>query len=146
MLTLYNEPMEDQLFVPVPNRCPACSGELAITRLRCQTCGTEVTGSFSMGRLANLREPHATVIELFLRARGNLKDLERELGLSYPTVRARLEEALAAAGLERPASPPMSESERRAQRTVILEALESGEIGAADAVARLRTLQKGRNL
>src|ERR671931_732084 len=80
-----------------PVHCPTCAGELVITRLQCPTCGTEVAGAFTLGRLAGLREPHASLLELFLRVRGNVKDMERELGLSYPTVRARLEEAFAAA-------------------------------------------------
>lgn len=81
-----------------PALCPACSTELYITRLQCPACGTEVSGAFSAsGRLLNLPEPHASLLELFIRVRGNVKEMERELGLSYPTVRARLEEAFAAA-------------------------------------------------
>ncbi|MGH2443125.1 MAG: DUF2089 family protein [Chloroflexota bacterium] len=72
-----------------------------MTRLECSSCGTEVNGSFTLGHLASLREPHASLLEMFLRARGNVKEMERELGLSYPTVRARLEEALGAAGFAR---------------------------------------------
>jgi hypothetical protein len=75
-----------------------CSGELLVTRLECSACGTDVTGRFTLGALAGLREPHASLIEMFLRKHGNVKEMERELGLSYPTVRARLEEALEAAG------------------------------------------------
>ena len=80
-----------------PGQCPVCATELRVARLQCPACGTEVSGSFSRGRLVNLPEPHASLLELFLRVRGNVKDVERELGLSYPTVRARLEEAFAAA-------------------------------------------------
>lgn len=89
----------------MPVHCPACQGDLAITRLQCPTCGTEVAGAFTLGHLASLREPHASLLELFLRVRGNMKEMERELGLSYPTVRTRLEEALVAAGLDRPGDP-----------------------------------------
>ncbi len=84
-----------------PTQCPVCNGDLLVTRLECSACGTEVNGTFTLGHLANLREPHASLIEMFLRVRGNVKDMERELGLSYPTVRARLEEALEAAGFEK---------------------------------------------
>lgn len=123
----------------MPAQCPACNGELTITRLQCVNCGTEVAGTFALGNLARLREPHASLIELFLRVRGNVKDMERELGLSYPTVRARLDEALAAAGLVRPPSPAADE-ETAAQRTAILDQLERREITAAEAAARLRQL------
>lgn len=95
--------MEEQELTEVPSHCPVCDQDLVVTRLECGSCGTEVTGNFSLGRVALLREPHASLIEMFLRARGNVKEMERELGLSYPTVRARLDEAFNAAGFPRTA-------------------------------------------
>ncbi len=125
----------------LPTLCPSCRSDLSITRLTCPACGTEVTGAFSLGRLARLDEPHASLLELFLRVRGNVKDMERMLGLSYPTVRARLEEALEAAGLERELAPALTEPELRQRREQVLDQLERGEIVAADAAARLRDLR-----
>lgn len=93
--------MEDEHVSNLPSQCPVCSGDLLVTRLECSSCGTEVNGTFTLGHLATLKEPHASLIELFLRVRGNVKEMERDLGLSYPTVRARLEEALEAAGFEK---------------------------------------------
>jgi hypothetical protein len=84
-----------------PSQCPVCKSKLLVTRLECSSCGTEVTGTFGLGRLATTPEPHASLLEMFLRVRGNVKEMERELGLSYPTVRARLEEAFEAAGYGR---------------------------------------------
>ena len=128
----------------VPTACPACATELLVTRLQCPACGTEVAGTFALGRLATLREPHASLIELFLRVRGNMKEMERVLGVSYPTVRARLEEALAAAGLPRDAQPPAGAPDPAPQRAAILDELERGEITPAEAAARLRAVQQGR--
>jgi hypothetical protein len=125
----------------VPTRCPSCSSDLLVTRLQCSSCGTEITGRYSLEGLARLREPYASLIELFLRARGNIKELERILGLSYPTVRARLEEALAAAGFDRPATQP-DPSVNAARKAAILDELERGVISSADAAARLRSLKK----
>jgi hypothetical protein len=90
--------METDNIATVPARCPVCDGQLLVTHLQCSACGTDVTGTFVLGNLATLREPHASLLDLFLRKRGNVKELERELGLSYPTVRARLDEAFEAAG------------------------------------------------
>ncbi|CAA9235714.1 MAG: hypothetical protein AVDCRST_MAG77-1252 [uncultured Chloroflexi bacterium] len=116
-----------------------------------------MSGSFqpAAGRLVNLPEPHASLLELFLRVRGNVKDVERELGLSYPTVRARLEEAFAAArpklaqGAEAGAHsavaappPPTAPQPFAAARALILDALERGEITAAEATTRLRALKR----
>jgi len=147
--------METTSYPVLPTQCPACEGKLVVTRLQCPACGTEVAGAFPLSRLASLREPHASLLELFLRLRGNMKELERALGLSYPTVRARLEEALTAAGLDRTAPSSASEDgaeaspataapdDGAAARAEILDALERGEIGAADAVRRLRERHKG---
>lgn len=124
----------------MPTRCPACGGNLVITQLQCVTCGTEVAGAFVLGHLASLREPHASLLDLFLRVRGNMKEMERMLGLSYPTVRARLEEALAAAGLDRPPAPGEVD-DAAARRKAILDDLEQGTITAAEAAARLREIK-----
>lgn len=125
----------------LPTHCPVCQSELLVTRLHCPACSAEIAGEFPLGRLASLRDPHASLIELFLRVRGNVKEMERELGLSYPTMRARLEEALTAAGFGR--EPTREEVDIAAQRTAILDALERGDIDAASAAAQLRAL-KGR--
>ncbi len=127
-----------------PTICPACAGNLAVTRLQCPACGTEVVGAFGLGQLARLREPHASLLALFLRVRGNMKEMERELGVSYPTVRARLEEALTAAGFERDRQPLSAGGDVAARRAAILDDLERGAIGAAEAAGRLRAIGKGR--
>ena len=131
----------------MPSQCPACGAEMVVTRLQCRACSTEVAGAFAAGRLVNLPEPHASLLELFLRVRGNVKDMERELGLSYPTVRARLDEAFAAAMQKmaiRPSPPQrgVTSPQVAAQRAAILDALERGEITAPEAAARLRELHR----
>ena len=134
--------MNERDINPTPSHCPVCQGDLLVTRLQCPACGTDVAGTFTLGRLASLREPHASLIELFLRVRGNVKEMERELGLSYPTVRARLEEAFTAAGLDR-AAPEVAE-ETVIQRAEILDQLERGDITAAEAADRLRAFRTRR--
>ena len=132
---------------PPPASCPACGAGLLVTRLQCPNCRTEVSGAFAhpivsgadarrSGRLVNLPEPFASLLELFIRVRGNVKDVERELGLSYPTVRARLDEAFRAAQPFFEPSPQPAAS--REDRAAILDALERGEITASEATTRLR--------
>lgn len=103
-----------------------------------------MSGTFALARLASLREPHASLLELFLRVRGNVKEMERVLGLSYPTVRARLEDALAAAGLGRDSHAAPGAAELAAERAAILDELERGGISGSEAAARLRAVQQGR--
>ena len=82
----------------VISTCPVCSGELAVTRLHCRSCGTTLEGEFSVGRFGRLTREQLVLLESFLRSRGNLRDMERELGISYPTVRSRVEALIRALG------------------------------------------------
>src|SRR6478736_5575473 len=82
----------------VISTCPICSGELAVTRLQCASCGTSLEGDFSVGRFGRLTREQLTLLESFLRSRGNLREMERELGISYPTVRSRVEALVRALG------------------------------------------------
>ena len=135
-----------------PVNCPACGEGLQVTRLQCPNCRTEVSGTFAQpslsaadarqsGRLVNLPEPFASLLELFIRVRGNVKDVERELGLSYPTVRARLDEAFKAARpLLEPGTPTGALTPE--ERETILGALERGEITVTEATTRLRHPKK----
>src|SRR5262249_30641735 len=81
---------EEPMAPAVVSTCPVCSGERAVSRLRCSSCGTTLEGDFSVGRFARLSREQMALLESFLRSRGNLRDIERELGISYPTVRARV--------------------------------------------------------
>src|SRR5688572_15446647 len=78
--------------------CPVCSSELAVTRLHCRSCGTTLEGDFSVGRFGRLSREQLALLESFLRSRGNLREMERELGISYPTVRSRVEALVRALG------------------------------------------------
>jgi hypothetical protein len=137
--------------------CPICSGELAVTRLHCRSCGTTLEGDFNVGRFARLSRDQFALLESFLRSRGNLKEMERELGISYPTVRARVDSLLRALGLGEGDDTPMDEEETDGTRTVdteragsetaaaaarrtVLERLARREIDAATAAAELRML------
>lgn len=124
----------------IPAACPVCRSHLLVTRLQCPNCATEVAGSFALSGLASLSEPHASMIALFLQVRGNVKEMERELGLSYPTVRARVEEALIAAGFGRDNSVRAEEA-GALERNEILDELETGTMSAPEALQRLREIR-----
>jgi len=139
----------------VISTCPVCEGELAITRLHCRSCGTALEGEFGVGRYGRLTKEQLSLLESFLRSRGNLKDLERELGISYPTVRGRIDSLLRALGLadgEEPAeieepteadAPSPSTDDAAAERRSILERLARREMTADEAAAALRSLGAG---
>ncbi len=131
----------------VISTCPVCESQLHVTRLHCNTCGTTIEGEFNVGRFAHLGRDQMLLLEGFLRSRGNLRELERELGVSYPTIRGRVESLLRALGLSDgstvPASDAAAESATEvgvdpATRRDVLERLARKEITAEDAAAALR--------
>src|SRR3979411_3488853 len=73
----------------VLTRCPVCGDDLHIVRLECPACGSALQGNFTLGRLARLTREQLQFVEVFIRCRGKIKDVEEELGISYPTVVAR---------------------------------------------------------
>src|SRR5688500_14988287 len=85
---------------PIPGRCPVCTNVMTVTRLHCGECGTGVDGVFSLGRLQTLTPEQVQFVETFMRCKGKIKDVETELGISYPTVVARLNEVVRAMGFE----------------------------------------------
>lgn len=134
----------------VISTCPVCSGELAVTRLHCRSCGTTLEGEFSVGRFGRLTREQLVLLESFLRSRGNLRDMERELGISYPTVRSRVEALIRALGFgprdgdevadDAPAGGLADAVGGAAERQQILERLARHEIGADEAATAIRAL------
>lgn len=120
----------------VLTRCPVCADELRIVRLRCDACGSAIEGHFSLGRLQRLSREQLQFVEVFLKCRGKIKDVEEELGVSYPTVVARLNEAVQAMGFE----VRQEDAEAASRRQSVLDDLAAGNVTAAEAASRLRTL------
>lgn len=113
-----------------PRSCPVCGHDLALTRLGCDECGTELSGHFQACEFCSLNPEQRELLRVFLTSRGNMKELERHLGVSYPTARARFDSLLATLGIDRPA--PVE-----APRVDVLEELASGSIDVEEALRRL---------
>jgi hypothetical protein len=115
-----------------------------VTRLTCPTCGTEVSGSFPPDLFARLAPNDFDFLVMFVKSRGNVKEMERELGISYWTIRNRLNEIVVQLGLEAPAPPgaaaPAGET-AAARRQQILEQLNAGLLTVSEAAARLEELK-----
>lgn len=84
----------------LPGKCPICSGQLTVTRLQCGNCGTGIDGSFGLGRLQVLTPEQVQFVETFMRCKGKIKDVEGQLGISYPTVVSRLNDVVRAMGYD----------------------------------------------
>jgi hypothetical protein len=79
---------------PLTNECPYCSQVMNVTGMTCQGCGVAIEGPFPMSRLAGLPVEHQRFIEMFVLASGNLKEIAEQVGVSYPTVRSRLDKVI----------------------------------------------------
>ena len=82
--------------MPITNLCPYCNEPMAVARMSCQGCHIAVDASFPSPRLMNLPSEHQRFIEIFILAGGNLKLLAEQAGVSYPTVRSRLDKVIEA--------------------------------------------------
>lgn len=115
--------------------CPSCGGPLEVRELWCPDCDLAVRGRFARCEFCDLPEEQLSFLRLFVSRRGNLREVERELGLSYPTVRARLDDLLRALGYP---VGPFSVADRQEQRRQVVEALKAGKITPEEAVKALR--------
>ena len=120
-------------------KCPACQHDVIVTRIRCEQCECEVIGRFQPTVFNRLPPESLAFVETFVRLRGNIKEMERELGVPYSTIRNRLDAVIAELGF---AAGDHSESKdgRSASRREVLDRLESGEITAKEAAAELRRM------
>lgn len=118
--------------------CPSCGGELAITEVRCTRCDTQVRARYRPCDFCRLSEEQSTFLRIFLTSRGNLSEVEKRLGVSYPTVRAKLDEVIAA--LETPRPEPTSQEPARSERRAILDAVSRGEMSVMDGLEKIREL------
>ena len=127
----------------ISGRCPACGGDMLVTRLRCPDCDSELTGSFTLGKFFHLPPEQLRFIEAFVKNEGKIKDVEVELGISYPTVRARLREVIRALGYEvgEDTAAQQATTDRRRE---ILDALAEKRISAEEASRQLRALGSDR--
>jgi hypothetical protein len=144
---------------PVIETCPSCSGRLEIRELNCPRCDLQIRGHFPLPArperpALGLTAAQLAFLRIFVASRGNLSDVERTLGVSYPTVRAKVDELVAAlvtapAG-EEPTRPPAAPRETAARtgaadeaprsRRDVLEAVAAGRLSAAEAATLLRNL------
>jgi len=108
-----------------------CDQRLTLTRLSCPACDTELSGGFATCEFCVLTNEDRDVLRVFLASRGNMKELERHLGVSYPTARARFDALLGKIGIDRPAAAPSP------TRVELMEQVARGEIEVDEALRRL---------
>ena len=115
--------------------CPSCSMRLNVSRMTCPDCGLVIEGDFATSRLGLLAPEQQRFVEIFLTSRGNIREVEQVLNISYPTVRKRLDEVIEALGQE-----AVEEARQTNRRVEILNQIERGELSAKDGAKLLREL------
>jgi len=118
---------------PVIFTCPGCNGELEAVRLRCGSCGIAIEGRFATSPFARLSGEQQDFVKTFIAARGNIKLVERQLGVSYPTVRNRLDAVRRALGLPDLAGGEEGEPDVKG----LLDRLEAGDLSVDKAIDAL---------
>lgn len=120
-----------------PRNCPVCGDQMMITRLYCPECDTSLEGRFSFGGLGSLSEEQLAFVETFMRCEGKITRVQKALGISYPTVRSRLEEVIVAMGYELDEEDEEEEVDDELRRRV-LDDLASGRISSQEAIRLLQ--------
>lgn len=105
---------------------------MGVSQLHCGGCSLNLHGQFMLPRLARLAKEHLRLAEQFLSAGGNLKLLAQQVGVSYPTLRRRVDEMLAAL--------KALQEEDRARADALLRKVESGQIPAQEGLRLIREM------
>lgn len=113
--------------------CPVCEHELTVKVYQCNHCGTKIEGEFEIDKFSRLSKEEKDFIELFVMKRGSIKEIEKELGISYPTVRNKLDNVISALGYKVEASNSKYE---------ILQMLDKGEISSEEAQKLLQSVNE----
>ena len=123
---------------PIVLKCPSCDRRLTVSRLRCPDCEINLDGEFAMPALLKLTPPQIDFAEVFIKTRGVIRDVERELGVSYPTVRARLDDVIHALGYgAKSATGDAASDDSASRRRAILAELKAGKLTPEEALAAL---------
>lgn len=120
----------------VISRCPVCGKRLKVVKLQCENCDTAIENDFALSKFDYLAAEDLFFAETFLKCRGNIKEVEKELKISYPTVRSRLDDII-----RKLDGKPVAPSPAASRKKDILGALENGEITPAEALEQLKQNQ-----
>jgi hypothetical protein len=136
------------------DKCPGCGGPIIISECKCENCNLVLRGEFQPGPFSTLSEDQLTFVRVFLRARGNLSEVEKVLGVSYPTIRNKLDEINSvldrietvpeinytkSGGVSASATAPADDVRR-----AILQQVSTGSLSLTDALQQLKGLQGGK--
>ncbi|MCX7921041.1 MAG: DUF2089 domain-containing protein [Clostridia bacterium] len=115
-------------------KCPVCNSDTEVTKISCDVCDTHIEGHFQLCKFCRLTSEQKSFIDVFIKCRGNIKEVEKELGVSYPTVKNRLEDVASALGYKTETVQASAPTKRKD----VLDKLNSGEITVDEAISLLK--------
>lgn len=116
----------------VLGKCPVCDSNLKVVKLHCNQCKTSIEGEFVLDKFNYLTNEQKLFVEIFIKNRGNIKEIEKDLGISYPTVRRNLDQVIEALGYT------VKPTEEEISRKDVLEKLSKGELTAEEALKKIK--------
>ncbi len=125
-----------------PGKCPVCDEKLHITKLGCPRCSTSIEGVYQPCEFCRMDKEELDFVKVFITCRGNIKDVEKALGISYPTVRSKLDKVIDNLGYKLP-MPKISKEEVEAKKEAkaeIIRQLGEGVITALEATEAINNL------
>jgi len=134
---------------PVLSSCPVCHNELSVVKLHCENCNTSLDGHFSLSKFNYLDTDKLYFIEVFVKNRGNIKAIEKEMNLSYPTIKKMLDDVIIGLGYtiegseeinQQSSTQPSQQEKSKVSRAEVLDQLEKGTISVTDAIEKLGKL------
>lgn len=109
-------------------KCPVCNGDLQIVEYRCPSCKTNIRGEFGIGDFAALSSAQQQFVKTFICCGGNIREVEKELKISYPTVKNKLTEV----------QEILCEKKSASASNEILDRIEAGKISVEEAISQLK--------
>lgn len=119
--------------------CPSCGDNLIVTEMRCPACETTIRSEYESCVFCRLSPEDLHFVEIFIKTRGNVKEMERELDVSYWAIRSRLSEVIQRLGFDREPDLP-ADTMTTEQRRVILQQVEHGQLSVEEAMQQLNLL------
>lgn len=127
---------------PVMSECPVCHNDLIVTGLKCTNCETEFKGQFTLSKFNYLDTEKLYFIEIFVKNRGNIKMIEKEMGLSYPTIKKMLDEVIEQLGYSNvQVEEEKKEEYKGPSRKEILDQIDNGELSVEEAAKLLAKIK-----
>lgn len=147
-MKMYKENTRPSTKYPVISECPVCHHDLIVETLHCENCNTKLEGKFTLSKFNYLDTEKLYFIEVFVKNRGNIKAIEKEMDLSYPTIKKMLDDVIVGLGYSVDQSTaeeaPPTEKPKQESRLDILDKLNSGELTAEIAAEMLKKIKSRR--